>query len=298
MRWSALVVLALAASCGRGGSEAERVARFDELERLVFVPAGQSDLLSAGEDWVAAATEALLVDRFEVRRRDIGDGGEGAELPASFDWFEAKVFAGTRGMRLPTVSEWVYIASGRLGHAYPWGQKQRRSVANTLELGLLRTAPVGTFESGRGPFGTYDQIGNVWEWAEDYATGEGPIFPIDPGGVGGLHSVLGGSYLTRLRPLFSPGGRPLVFSHALDPGHRAPDVGLRCVAAARSWLKVTLPGLDPKDDVEAKRLGAVGALWFQTGEGQLVELLKGLEEDLAGGAGSAALAELERGAQR
>lgn len=296
--------------CACGGNPGPSHAALEELERLAFVPAGESDLPRFPPSaFRAAAKEALVVDRFEVRVRDFDPavtagelGSEAAlERPARADWFAATAFAAERGMRLPTVSEWIYIASGHLGHAYPWGQNLRRSVANTLELGLLRSAPVGAFESGRGPFGTYDQIGNVWEWASDHAPGVGVTLGeeagIDAGPELGLRSVLGGSYLTRIRPLFPPAGAPPVFAMSHAPGHQAPDIGLRCVAEARRWLAEHAAGLDPSTDAERARLEAIGAGWYQTGEGQLVALLESLSLEFRGKPGAKALAALTRGAR-
>lgn len=301
--WVGVALVLGLAGCGPQAREAERERAFEELERLVFVPAGEADLPDFNGGVEAGSETALLVDRFEVRRRDLG--GEGAEdlantdleRPAVLSWNEAVVLAERRGMRLPTAGEWLYVATGRLGHAYPWGQNQRRSVANTLELGLGATAPVGTFESGRGPFGTYDQLGNVWEWVADTVPGIGPNVLVEAGEDSELRSVLGGSYLTYMRPLVPPGGTP-VFAMTLGRGHRATDLGARCVADAEEWLRAKLASLDPKSDGEAKRLRAVGELWYGTGEGQLIELLDRLGAEVSGGSGAAALVELARGAGR
>jgi len=303
-----LGVVSLLAGCSGDADAASRARAFGELERLVFVPAGRADLPNYGGDFEAASSLPLLVDRFEVRRRDVtpevvlatGEAEVDLERPATFNWFEAEAFARGRGMRLPTAEEWIYVASGRLGHAYPWGQNQRRSVANTLELGLGETAPVGTFESGRGPFGTYDQLGNVWEWVADSAPGIGPNFRADLDEDNGLRSALGGSYLAHMRPLFPPAGAPPIFALTLGQEHRATDLGVRCVAGARSWLIAKLPELDPNNDAEAERLRAMGELWYRTGEGQLIDLLDALRSDLAGRdqRGASALEELAAGARR
>ncbi|MEZ6018671.1 MAG: SUMF1/EgtB/PvdO family nonheme iron enzyme [Planctomycetota bacterium] len=75
-------------------------------------------------------------------------------------------FAAWNGMRLPTVGEWLWFASRPRAMTYPFGTNPAQSAANTLELGLWRATPVGTFPGGRTP-GTaiYDLLGNVAEWA-------------------------------------------------------------------------------------------------------------------------------------
>src|SRR6185295_18284062 len=80
---------------------------------------------------------------------------------------EARAFADSRGMRLLTAREWIRIACGTRALPYPWGGTEASSVANTLNLGVGRPLPVGTFEQGRTPLSTYDMAGNVWEWVEE-----------------------------------------------------------------------------------------------------------------------------------
>lgn len=291
----------LLSACGPAAPSAAE-ARLRAAELLAFVPAGEAQLPEFSGTFRAGSARPLLVDRFEVRAGDYAaqlDPETAPELPASCTWLEAEAYASATGMRLPTAAEWMYVATGRLGHAYPWGRR-RRSVANTLELGLSSTVAVGTFESGRGPFGTYDQIGNVWEWVSDYVpgydSGGGVEAGLDEGPRPGLRSALGGSYRTRLRPLFPTGGGPPVFALGLTVEHRADDLGFRRVVDARDWLRRELPGLDPEGDDQRKRLVELGTEWHRHGEVQLEKLLRELEAELAGRPGAAALAALLEGA--
>lgn len=204
--WNSLAVawlVACAAAC-RGDADAvtatpARAGRFGSLRDLVlFVRPG------------AGPCEALFCDRFEVTRGDwaeftttVAGRACGAErVPADgdasvavglVDLPQARAFANWRFLRLPRRDEWMHVALDGGRSSFPWGDRVDPSRANTAELGLWQTTPVGTFESGRqaGGANPYDLIGNVSEWTEspvawwcdprhDVAGGQ----PLDP--LGGI----------------------------------------------------------------------------------------------------------------
>jgi formylglycine-generating enzyme required for sulfatase activity len=66
--------------------------------------------------------------------------------------------------RLPTEYEWEWAAQGASNREFPWGNTFAADRANTLEVGLLDTSPVGAFPKGVSPFGVMDLGGNVEEY--------------------------------------------------------------------------------------------------------------------------------------
>ncbi len=72
--------------------------------------------------------------------------------------------------RLPTESEWEYVARDGTSTAYPWGATIGTNNANCKDSDCgdsynLVTSPVGSFAANS--FGVYDMFGNVQEWTQD-----------------------------------------------------------------------------------------------------------------------------------
>lgn len=248
----------------------------------------------------------LLIDRFEVTRAEwsrwmAGRDAESEGNPAAEYWAdlvpqkpatgmtlaEAEAFAVDQGMRVPTAREWLRAAVGSRAQVWPWGPFPARSAANTLDLGLDRLAPVGSFESGSTPAGVHDLLGNAEEWVSDQ---------LELDGEGLLEDrrvwAMGGSFRRYKRESYSTGldGAPTFNAELVDREHRGDDLGLRLVVDAETWLREASE-LWETDPESLSRLRAIGASWGRPA----VPLLRRLAGESGAARGLGALLE---GAQR
>jgi hypothetical protein len=171
-----LLLLAMAlAGCGDSAPQAlARTGRLGSLRDLVLF------------ERAAPLGGPFFLDRFEVTRGDWREfyesaAGRAAQAPqphidapgddalpmADIELAQARAFAAWRGCRLPLAEEWWFATTANGRYAYPWGDSDDASRANTHELGIGRAVPVGTFESGRASASApYDLVGNIAEWTE------------------------------------------------------------------------------------------------------------------------------------
>ncbi len=184
-------------------------------------------------------------------------------------WQGAKAYCSFYGLRLPTEYEWEIAARGGqiittadAGYVYPWVPLSTitgayANYANSgdpyEERGNRRAeARVGSYsdidsllgswphENAVGPFGTYDQAGNVAEWVDDWyvpriyntmrdrvdVTGRWPVDPQSPReseSLTGTRVVRGGSFFD------TPPFLRVTRRAAADPLVGSPTVGFRAV---------------------------------------------------------------------
>lgn len=83
------------------------------------------------------------------------------EAIAYCEWLSEKL---EKKITLPNEAEWEKAARGdKDQRKFPWGE-WADFYANTDELGLNDTTPVGIFLNGASPYGVLDMSGNIWEW--------------------------------------------------------------------------------------------------------------------------------------
>lgn len=229
---------------------------FDPLSDVAFVP---PDAISSRDDSAARGfflgiTEVTNLEYSQFLRTDNYQsttpgflshwkrGTDGALEPppgleahpvVNLSMEDALAFCRSRGMRLPTKTEWEAAASFGVTGGYPFGVWQTLR-ANTLELGLGHTTPVGLFETGKSFLHLYDLAGNV---------GEMTLWPGD--GV----IIKGGSYLQNSTRILPPDEEP-----PMGAGFAAQDVGFRCAADAVPFITQRVLRVDIPFDARVNAL--------------------------------------------
>jgi len=88
------------------------------------------------------------------------------EIGDYLQWLSAKT---GKIYRLPSESEWEYVARAGTTTGYWWGNKVGKNNANCRKCGSkwsgYGSAPVGSFDPN--PWGFFDMHGNAWEWVAD-----------------------------------------------------------------------------------------------------------------------------------
>jgi formylglycine-generating enzyme required for sulfatase activity len=124
------------------------------------------------------------------------------------DWHEARAYCQWLGLDLPTEAQWEAAARGADQRRYPWGDEEPTEAYANFDGVLGRTSSFGQYAKDEGPFGTFDQAGNVLEWCLDpwseqaYVGREGDVNPIAEGQEA-VRVVRGGSWNDPARDLRS-----------------------------------------------------------------------------------------------
>jgi formylglycine-generating enzyme required for sulfatase activity len=158
-------------------------------------------------------------------------------------WEDAQAFCQwlgetwSRQVMLPSEAQWEFAARGPEGRKYPWGDEPPDATRACFGLDFEKGQPaaVGSFPAGKGPFGTLDQAGNVWEWCrdawdeKDYArrtrsAGE-TVAPVMKGDEGSTRVLRGGGWV------YPSGNLRAAFRSWLPARYRYDFIGFRVAVA-------------------------------------------------------------------
>jgi formylglycine-generating enzyme required for sulfatase activity len=200
--------------------------------------------------------DAYYIDKYEVSNKQyfefvratnhaVPAHWKGKIVPAGFEkfpvrhvnWIDASEYCKWAGKRLPSEAEWEKAAKGEDSRRYPWGNEFSFTKANVSENAEIPggAREIGSYETGKSPYGAYDMAGNVWEWTDDWykaypdSTYETPKF-------GETYKVVRGNSGQRIAHFSGEKNREIVerFSSTVFrlpalPQLARNDFGIRCV---------------------------------------------------------------------
>lgn len=120
------------------------------------------------------------------------------DLPVvNVSWYDAAGYAAWIGGSLPTEAQWEFVARGKGGRTYPWGEEDPTCARANFQACGSAVRPVRDGRAqGQTPDRVFDLAGNVWEWCRDWSSEYLSDERTDPLGPpsGSMRVVRGGSF--------------------------------------------------------------------------------------------------------
>ncbi|HJX27987.1 MAG TPA: SUMF1/EgtB/PvdO family nonheme iron enzyme, partial [Thermoanaerobaculia bacterium] len=190
---------------------------------LVYVPGGEITMGAVGvQDWSRPVHRVRLhpfwIGKFPITNEQYARFlSENPEAPeprfwrdpqlnqprhpvVGVSWDEAQAYCQWAGLELPSEAQWEAAARGRDQRPYPWGRGLPAPLQANFGGIQKGTTPVDAHPAGCGPYGTFDQAGNVWEWCVDpwsstaYQRRESGLWDPVARGEAAVRAIRGGSW--------------------------------------------------------------------------------------------------------
>lgn len=152
------------------------------------------------------------------------------EPVASVSWFEADAYARWVGMRLPTETEWEYVATDGGKRKYPWGNEAPTDAHANFGIEEWSQSVAGLLAGGASSAGVLDLAGQAWEWTSTAFAPYPGFSPFPYDGYshehmdGSFYVCRGGSWATQADVLRS------TFRNWYPRGYRQGLLGIRLAA--------------------------------------------------------------------
>lgn len=146
------------------------------LEKYPVTNAGYLEFVKANPEWRRSRVKSVFADERYLKHwaGDLDLGPKTEQIRNSpvtnVSWFAARAYARWKGMRLPTLDEWEYVASA--SRYEPLAGRDSSFIKQILDW-YSRPNPETLPPVGQGEpnfHGIYDMHGLIWEWVEDFNT--------------------------------------------------------------------------------------------------------------------------------